>query len=146
MKAAFAGTVALDDYVRTDHPFLTAADHCRCLAEYLPGRGYRASHVNQLIVNLKCPPSIASADPHRMHYKLRAIDAIARALRGALSQSLVESATWIPIPSSRRRSMQTMTIDCIEFWRRPSATTTSICGACSIRANARRRTMPVRSD
>jgi hypothetical protein len=101
MRTAFEGTVALDDSVRTDHPYLTAADQCQCLAEYLPGSGYRASQVNQLIVNLKCLPSIAAADPRRMHYKLRAIDDIARALRGALSQSSVESATWIPIPPSR---------------------------------------------
>lgn len=101
MKPAFSGMRALDDGMRTDHAYLTAADQCWCLAEYHPGASYRVSEVNQLIVNLKCRPSIASADPRRMHYKIRAIDAVARALRAALSRSSVESATWIPIPPSR---------------------------------------------
>jgi len=101
MSTALGGPLTLDDAVRTDHPYLTAADHCRCLAEYSPGSGYRASEVNQLIVNLKCRPSIARADPRRMHYKRRAIEHVARVLRGALSRSSVESVTWIPIPPSR---------------------------------------------
>jgi hypothetical protein len=99
MRATFLGAVALDDRMRTDHPYLTAANQCSCLAEYLPGRGYSAGDINQLIVNLKCPPSMASANPRRLHYKLQAIDDIARALRATLSQSMVESATWIPIPT-----------------------------------------------
>jgi hypothetical protein len=101
VSAAFGGTLLLDDDLRTEHSYLTAADECRCVAEYLPGRGYRASYVNQLIVNLKCPLSAVWANPRRMHYKLCAIDEIARALRGAVSQSSVESATWVPIPPSR---------------------------------------------
>lgn len=101
MRAAFRGPVVLDEHLRTDHSYLTAADQCSCLSEYLPGRGYRAGLVNQLIANLKCPPSIAAVDPRRRYYKRRAIDEIARALRGALSRSSVESATWIPIPPSR---------------------------------------------
>jgi hypothetical protein len=101
MKAPFGGLVALDEQLRTEHSFLGAADRCQCLADYLPGRGYRANPVNQLIVNLKCPPSIASIDPRRRHYKRRAIDAIARALRAAVDRSSIECATWIPIPTSR---------------------------------------------
>lgn len=101
MRAAFSGPVALDERLRTEHSYLTAADQCCCLAEYLPGRGYRAGLVNQLIANLKCPPSIVAVDPRRRHYKRRAIDEIARALRAALSRLSVESATWIPIPPSR---------------------------------------------
>ena len=101
MKGLRGGLLALDERLRPDHWFLDAADHCHCLADYLPGRGYRANEVNQLIVNLKCPPSIASIDPRRRHYKRAAIGQIARALRAALSQSAVECATWIPIPTSR---------------------------------------------
>jgi hypothetical protein len=101
MRSVFAGTRALDDSARIDHAYLTAADGCWCLAEYRPGSSYRVSEVNQLIVNLKCRPSIALADPRRMHYKNRAIDEVACALRAALSRSSVESATWIPIPPSR---------------------------------------------
>jgi hypothetical protein len=101
MKPAFAPARALDDSMRTDHAYLTATDRCWCLAEYQPGASYRVSEVNQMIINLKCRPSIASADPRRMHYKVLAMDAVARGLRAALSRSSVESATWIPIPPSR---------------------------------------------
>jgi hypothetical protein len=101
VKGLPGGLVALDERLRPDHWFLDATDYCHCMAEYLPGRGYRANEVNQLIVNLKCPPSIASLDPRRSHYKRAAISQIARALHAALSQSAVEGATWIPIPTSR---------------------------------------------
>jgi hypothetical protein len=101
MSAALSPTVPLDDRLRADHSYLTATDQCCCLGQYLGGRGYRAGLVNQLIANLKCPPSTASSDPRRGYYKRRAIDSIARALRNALSRASVESATWVPIPPSR---------------------------------------------
>ncbi len=101
MKPDFAPARALDDSMRGDHAYLTASDRCWCLAEYQPGASYRASEVNQMIINLKCRPSIASADPRRMHYKVLAMRAVARGLRAAVSRSSVESATWIPIPPSR---------------------------------------------
>jgi hypothetical protein len=103
VKGLLGGLVALDERLRADHWFLGAADRCHCLADYLPGRGYRANEVNQLIVNLKCPPSIEAIDPRRRHYKREAIGQIARALRAALCRSAVECATWIPIPTSRPR-------------------------------------------
>jgi predicted amidophosphoribosyltransferase len=93
--------VALDEKMRADHCFLDDADCCLCLSDYRPGRGTAANRVNQLIANLKCPPSIASNDPRRRRYKLQAIGEVARALRAAVSQSWVERATWIPIPTSR---------------------------------------------
>ncbi len=101
MRAAFGGPFALDERMRADHAYLSAADQCCWLAEYRPGRGYRAGPVNQLILNLKCPPSIAAMDARRRLYKRRAIEEIGQALRGALSRSSVGSATWIPIPPSR---------------------------------------------
>jgi hypothetical protein len=101
MTPTFTGARALDDCMRTEHAYLAAADQCWCLAEYHPGGSYRVSAINQLIVNLKCRPSIGLADPRRMRYKVQAMDAVACALRAALSRSSVESATWIPIPPSR---------------------------------------------
>jgi len=47
MKQTLGGIMLLDESLRADHVFLTAADECRCLAEYLPAHGYRAGHVNQ---------------------------------------------------------------------------------------------------
>jgi hypothetical protein len=93
--------VALDEEMRADHCFLDDADRCLCVAEYRPGRGTAANAVNLLIANLKCPPSIATIDPRRRHYKQHAIGEVARALRAAVSRSWVEGATWIPIPTSR---------------------------------------------
>jgi len=101
MKGLSGGLLALDAQQCAEHAFLSAADRCHCLAEYLPGRGYRAGKVNQLIVNLKCPPSIAGLDARRRHYKQRAINDIAAVLRAALDRSQVERTTWIPIPTSR---------------------------------------------
>jgi hypothetical protein len=101
VTALLSGLVALDEQMRTDHCFLGDADRCLCLADYLPGRGTAANRVNQLIANLKCPPSIATTDPRRRRYKQQAIGEVARALRAAVSRSWVERATWIPIPTSR---------------------------------------------
>jgi hypothetical protein len=101
VTSLLSGLLALDEQMRTDHFFLGDADRCHCLAEYLPGRGTAANRVNRLIANLKCPPSLATADPRRRRHKQQAIGEVARALRAAVSQSWVERATWIPIPPSR---------------------------------------------
>jgi hypothetical protein len=101
VTALLSGLVALDEQMRTDHCFLDAADCCLCLADYLPGRSTAANRINRLIANLKCPPSIATTDPRRGRYKQQAIGEVARALRAAVRQCWVESATWIPIPTSR---------------------------------------------
>ena len=101
MKGLAGGLLALDEQQCAQHAYLSAADRCHCLAEYLPGRGYRAGEINQLIVNLKCAPSITALDPRRRHYKRRAINDIASALRTAVDRATVERSTWIPIPTSR---------------------------------------------
>jgi hypothetical protein len=101
VTSLLSGLVALDAQLRTDHCFLCDTDRCLCLADYVPGRGTAANRINRLIANLKCPPSIATTDPRRRRYKRQAIDQVASALRAAVSQSWVESATWIPIPTSR---------------------------------------------
>ena len=101
MKGLSGTLLALGAQQCSEHAFLSAADRCHCLAEYLPGRGYRAGEVNQLIVNLKCAPSIAAIDTRRRHYKQRAVNDIASALRSAVDRADVEHTTWIPIPTSR---------------------------------------------
>jgi hypothetical protein len=90
----------LDDCARIDHPYLTATDRCWYLSEYVSGPGYRGGRVNQLISNLKCAPSVVADNPQRRHHKQRAIETVAAAVRGAVSRSWAESATWIPIPPS----------------------------------------------
>ncbi len=101
MTTLLSGLVALDEQMRTDHCFLGNADCCHCLDNYMPGRSTVANRINQLIANLKCPPSLAILDPRRRRYKQQAIAQVARALRAAVSRSWVEGATWIPIPTSR---------------------------------------------
>ena len=95
--------IALDQLSRIDHPYLSDGDECWCLSTYISGVGYRAGAVNQLIANFKCMPSIAELDSPRARYKERAIAAVAARLRDAVSQSWVESVTWIPVPPSRVR-------------------------------------------
>jgi len=102
MSARGAGGVnALDELARIDHPYLSGADDCWCLAEYVSGGGYRAGRVNQLIANLKCIPSAAAANTARLRHKERAIQVIAATLRDAVDRSWAEQVTWIPIPPSR---------------------------------------------
>jgi predicted amidophosphoribosyltransferase len=92
--------VLLDADRREDHAYLTATDHCGCLTEYRTGtRGNDTLAL--LIMDLKCPPSSAAANPQRRRRKQVALETIARALRSALSRAVVEGATWVPIPPSR---------------------------------------------
>jgi predicted amidophosphoribosyltransferase len=92
--------VLLDAERREDHAYLSAADHCACLTEYRTGaRG--CERLGLLIADLKCPPSSAAASAQRRRRKQAAVEAIAQALRSALSRAVVEGATWVPIPPSR---------------------------------------------
>jgi hypothetical protein len=93
---------ALDELTRIDHWFLGATDECWYLAEYIAGPAAVAGRrVNRLIADLKCPPSVVATHPLRRRHKQRAVNALAAALRSAVSRSWAEGATWIPIPPSR---------------------------------------------
>ena len=94
-----AQALVIDDSTRADHFYLDRTDHCRYLAEYRPGV-YGGDRVTELVADFKCPPSLAARNRTENHRKLRAIRAIAMALRGAVNRSEVESATWVPIPPS----------------------------------------------
>ncbi|MGH8254811.1 MAG: hypothetical protein ACRET0_01175 [Steroidobacteraceae bacterium] len=91
--------LTVDVTCRPDHCFLEAADCCRFLAEYHPGRG-SGDRFRQLIADFKCPPSVAALSPARLRRKRRAVATLAQALRAALARSTVEAATWVPIPPS----------------------------------------------
>jgi predicted amidophosphoribosyltransferase len=84
-----------------DHSFLSETDCCEFVAEYVPGRSYRAGGINQLIRNFKCPPAVARTSPVREIYKRRAIATLAQWLRLAVSRPEAERTTWVPIPPSR---------------------------------------------
>jgi hypothetical protein len=93
--------LSLDDQARTEHSFLTALDQCAYLANYNPGYGYRTGRFNQIISNLKCPPSVTKLNPYRAGHKRRAIRSVAAVLRAALPRETIERVTWVPIPPSR---------------------------------------------
>ncbi|MGA2562431.1 MAG: hypothetical protein ABSF96_02610 [Steroidobacteraceae bacterium] len=80
---------------------MSPTDCCTFVAEYVAGKSYRAGGLNQLIVNFKCQPSAARANPRRKRYKQEAITTLARWLRLAIDRTEAERATWVPIPPSR---------------------------------------------
>jgi hypothetical protein len=93
---------ALNDLTRIDHWFLRATDECWYLAEYIAGPAAVAGRrVNRLIASLKCPPSVMATHPLQRRDKQRAVEALAAALRSAVSRYWAEGATWVPIPPSR---------------------------------------------
>jgi hypothetical protein len=98
--AAYAASV-LGEQDRTDHVYLTAEDRCTYLATYLSGDDCRSNHINQVILNLKCPPSVAMRDRAQAQRKQKAIGTVAAMVRAAISRESIERVTWIPIPPSR---------------------------------------------
>jgi predicted amidophosphoribosyltransferase len=91
----------IDDQNRGDHSHLTAADECYFLYEYTSRRNYSFSSTNQLISNLKKKPSQASANEYR--YKLDAMQACTRDLKGAINAAWLNVATLVPVPPSKAR-------------------------------------------
>ena len=89
---------AIDETTRSNHRFLGADDRCLYFSEYFTGKGYEGGATNQLIFNLKTPPS---SRPGRLHYKEKAISTAAAQLRLVMTQSSAESITWVPIPPSK---------------------------------------------
>lgn len=62
----------IDELTRGVHHHLAAADNCYFFFEYTSGRNYSFSETNQLIANLKKPPSRRGRSEYQ--YKERAID------------------------------------------------------------------------
>jgi predicted amidophosphoribosyltransferase len=91
----------IDDQNRGDHPHLIANDECYFLYEYTSRRNYTFSSTNQLISNLKKKPSQTSANAYK--YKLDAIQACTRDLKGAINSAWLNIATLVPVPPSKAR-------------------------------------------
>jgi hypothetical protein len=92
---------SIDDTNRSDHRYLEAEDKCYFFGEYFAGKGYQGGGTNQLILNLKCKPTIVAANSGRRLHKDRAIHAIASGLRNVIGRESAEQITWIPIPPSK---------------------------------------------
>ena len=72
----------IDDTNRHQHAYLQPGDRCLFFGEYFAGKGYQGGGTNQLILNFKCKPSAAAANPARGNHKERAIASIAAGFAG----------------------------------------------------------------
>lgn len=88
----------VDDSNRGDHARLEAGDTCYYLFEYTSGRDYTFSTTNNLISNLKKPPTASAA---QRRYKAGAIAKCANDLKSALNEEWLKVATVVPIPGSK---------------------------------------------
>lgn len=91
----------IDQLTRPDHCYLTPADRCYFLGEYTARQGYAYSDTNSLILNLKKPMD-RQGRPEWVH-KGRAILRAAKALRNAIHNDWLASATFVPIPPSKAK-------------------------------------------
>jgi predicted amidophosphoribosyltransferase len=89
----------IDDQNRGDHSHLTADDECYFLYEYTSHRNYSFSSTNNLISNLKKKPSQTSAAAYK--YKLGAMQACSRDLKGGINAAWLNGATLVPVPPSK---------------------------------------------
>jgi predicted amidophosphoribosyltransferase len=78
---------------------LEPEDFCYFLGEYTSGAGF-STPTNDLIINLKIPPSELKKNPARRRWKEGAIDEVARALGRSLS-NLKPGRVVVPIPPSK---------------------------------------------
>lgn len=92
---------AIDQLTRPDHSYLNEQDRCYFLGEYTARKGYAYSETNNLILNLKKPMD-RQGKPEWVH-KGRAILRAAGALRNAIHNDWLASATFVPIPPSKAK-------------------------------------------
>ncbi len=92
----------IDTLTRPDHHFLTTDDACYYLGEYTARKGYTYSETNNLILNLK--KSMDTKGTNQWPHKRRAIISAATALRNALPESWLQTATFVPIPPSKAKN------------------------------------------
>jgi len=96
----------IDETTRREHWGLAPDDHCLFLGEYLPGGGWAAGALNDLVLNFKRAPSRILASSHSAAvrgFKALAIESVALALRRGFGRAAVEAAlTFVPVPTSKR--------------------------------------------
>lgn len=92
---------SIDDLHLSDHCYLTAADSCLFLREYIPHVGYSGGETNSLISNFK--KGMDRKGRPGWHYKNTAIRQIAEELANALNPDWLKTATLVPIPPSKTK-------------------------------------------
>lgn len=91
--------------IRRLHHYLDANDKCYFLGEFTSHRDYSYSDFNQLIFNLKKPPSTEVTNSNAFFYKTRDIGHVAKCLRSFIREEDLEiSLTIVPIPPSKTRT------------------------------------------
>ncbi len=87
----------IDDLLRPDHWFISPEDRVFFIREFISHGGFGASATNQLISNLKIPPT----DTHRLLHKRRAIAQCAGELTSLFPVRSLAGCTFVPIPPSK---------------------------------------------
>ena len=90
----------IDELHRDLHHHLGLEDTCYFFFEYTSGKDYTFSETNQLIKNLKKPPSRKEMPDYR--YKRSAINHISALFSSALNAKWLREATLVPIPPSKK--------------------------------------------
>jgi hypothetical protein len=81
-----------------DHPKILPTDEIYFWREYTSGKNWSFSTTNQLINNLKKPPSRPA---NQLYYKNKVINECASLLSGAISDGWKDFAIFVPIPGSK---------------------------------------------
>ena len=85
-----------------EHSYLDNDDHCAFLGEYTAYKGFSHSVTNQLIINLK--KEVDRRGKEEWKYKGIAIRTAAEALRKSIRADWLNSATFVPIPPSKKKT------------------------------------------
>ncbi len=93
--------IPLDLIQLADHPYLSSADRCSFMCEFIAGSDVQLGNSQQILRDFKCPPSAAAVSMRRAASKQRAIMIMAELLRTAVSRCAAQAATWVPIPPSK---------------------------------------------
>jgi predicted amidophosphoribosyltransferase len=88
----------VDSSVLGDHLRLAPDDKCYFWREYTSHENYSFSSTNQLISNLKKKPTRPAQE---LRYKAQAIRECAAFFRGAINPDWLQTATLVPVPSSK---------------------------------------------
>jgi len=91
----------VDSLTISDHSYLDNDDECFYLGEYTARAGFSFSATNNLIQNLKKP--LDRKERPEWRYKNLAIQEAGIALRGAIGEGMIRSATWVPMPPSKAK-------------------------------------------
>lgn len=89
----------ISELERPDHVFLTEDDECYFFGDYTPRAGFKHSDTNQIIANLKKPPSFRGQ--YAWKYKGQAIRICASVLAASLNKNAVNGLRIVPIPPSK---------------------------------------------